>query len=245
MFEMIRKFFNFCTEENKRKFHISVFLGVLEAVFTGMRIPAAYVAIKALLNNTLDNKTILLVAGIMLFCTLCKTIVNRHSQMLQTEGGYNTCSGKRIEIGEHLRYLPMGYFNDTSLGHITSVTTNVMEQLADIATRAIIMILQGGISTIVMALFLFMFDYRMGLIGLVGIGVFSLVNRWSNRSVARVADEKIAADKDMVGVVLEYIQGIAEIRNYNIIGRNNSRIQGAIERKKNMTCIERPDKRKL
>ncbi|MBQ7246126.1 MAG: ABC transporter ATP-binding protein [Firmicutes bacterium] len=234
MFEMIRKFFNFCTEENKRKFHMSVFLGVLEAVFTGMRIPAAYVAIKALLNNTLDNKTILLVAGIMLFCTLCKTIVNRHSQMLQTEGGYNTCSGKRIEIGEHLRYLPMGYFNDTSLGHITSVTTNVMEQLADIATRAIIMILQGGISTIVMALFLFMFDYRMGLIGLVGIGVFSLVNRWTNRSVARVADEKIAADKDMVGVVLEYIQGIAEIRNYNIIGRNNSRIQGAIERKKNM-----------
>ena len=85
MFEMIRKFFNFCTEENKRKFHMSVFLGVLEAVFTGMRIPAAYVAIKAFLNNTLDNKTILIVAGIMLFCTLGKTIVNRHSQMLQTD----------------------------------------------------------------------------------------------------------------------------------------------------------------
>lgn len=232
MFEMANKFFEFCDEENKRKFHISVVLGVFEAIFTAMRIPAAYLAIKAILENTLDNKTILLVLGIMLFSTLGKTVVNRHSQMLQTEGGYNTCSGKRIEIGEHLRYLPMGYFNDTSLGHITSVTTNTMEILADIATRAIIMMLQGGITTIVVGLFLFIFDYRIGLIALCGIGVFLLVNRWTNNSVAKVADEKIAADKDVVGVVLEYIQGIAEIRNYNIIGRNNSKIQNAIERKK-------------
>ncbi|MBR6916642.1 MAG: ATP-binding cassette domain-containing protein [Clostridia bacterium] len=65
-----------------------------------------------------------------------------------------------------------------------------------------------------------------------GIGVFLLVNRWTNKSVAKVADEKLSSDRDMVGVILEYIQGIAEIRNYNIIGQNRSRVQNAIERKK-------------
>ena len=54
-----------------------------------------------------------------------------------------------------------------------------------------------------------------------------------HKSVARVADEKLSADRDMVGVILEYIQGIAEIRNYNIIGQNQSRVQKAIDRKKN------------
>ena len=125
----------------------------------------------------------------------------------------------------------MGYFNDTSLGHITSVTTNAMEQMGDIATRAVMMILQGGITTIVISIGLFIFDLRIGLIALVGIGIFFVINHLTNMSVARVAGEKIESDKDMVGVVLEYIQGIAEIRNYNLAAQEGTRLMKAIERK--------------
>lgn len=233
MLKMVKKFFDFCSKKNRNKFYISALLGVIEAIFTAMKIPAAFFAIKAVIENHIDLGAILTVVALMLVSTLGKMCVNRFSAMLQTEAGYDTCALKRIEIGEHLRYLPMGYFNDTSLGHITSVTTNTMEQTGDIATRAIMMVLQGGITTIVVALFMFVFDWRIGLIALAGIGVFLLVNQWTNRSVARVADEKLASDRDMVGVILEYIQGIAEIRNYNIIAQNQSRVQRAIERKKN------------
>ena len=232
MFKMVKKFFDFCSRKNRNKFYKSAALGVIEAIFTAMKIPAAYYAIQAVLYGRIDNQAILTVIALMLVSTLGKMVINRFSAMLQTEGGYDTCALKRIEIGEHLRYLPMGYFNDTSLGHITSVTTNTMEQTGDIATRAIMMVLQGGITTVVIALFMLIFDYRIGLIALAGIAVFLLANRWTNRSVAKVADEKLSADRDMVGVILEYIQGIAEIRNYNIVGQNQSRVQKAIERKK-------------
>lgn len=232
MFKMVKKFFDFCSRKNRNKFYKSAVLGVIEAIFTAMKIPAAYFAIQAVLYGRIDNQAILTVIALMLVSTLGKMVINRFSAMLQTEGGYDTCALKRIEIGEHLRYLPMGYFNDTSLGHITSVTTNTMEQTGDIATRAIMMVLQGGITTVVIALFMLIFDYRIGLIALAGIAVFLLANRWTNRSVAKVADEKLSADRDMVGVILEYIQGIAEIRNYNIVGQNQSRVQKAIERKK-------------
>ncbi|MCR5802950.1 MAG: ABC transporter ATP-binding protein/permease [Clostridia bacterium] len=232
MLKMVRKFFAFCSKEDRKKFYKSVFFGVLEAMFTAMKIPAAFFAIKAVLENKVDIYSILIVIGFMLLSTVGKTVINRFSSMLQTEAGYDTCAMKRIEIGEHLRYLPMGYFNDTSLGHITSVTTNTMEQTGDIATRAIMMVLQGGITTVVVALLMFAFDIRIGLISLAGIGIFLLINQWTNRSVEKVADEKLDSDKDMVGVILEYIQGIAEIRNYNIIGQNQSRVQRAIDRKK-------------
>ncbi len=232
MFKMVKKFFDFCNRKNRGKFYRSAILGVIDAIFTAMKIPAAFFAIKAVTENNVDLRAILTVVALMLVSTLGKMIINRFSTMLQTEGGYDTCASKRIEIGEHLRYLPMGYFNDTSLGHITSVTTNTMEQTGDIATRAIMMVLQGGITTVVVALFMLAFDWRIGLIALAGIGIFLLVNRWTNKSVARVADEKLASDRDMVGVILEYIQGIAEIRNYNVIGQNKSRVRNAIERKK-------------
>ncbi len=123
--------------------------------------------------------TFLMVFIFMFLSTVGKTVINRFSSMLQTEGGYDTCAMKRIEIGEHLRYLPMGYFNDTSLGHITSVTTNTMEQVGDIATRAIMMVLQGGITTVVVALMMFIFDVRIGLISLAGILVFLLARTLS------------------------------------------------------------------
>ena len=43
---------------------------------------------------------------------------------------YRTTANKRVQIAEHLRYLPMGYFNDNSLDAITSVTTNTMDNLS-------------------------------------------------------------------------------------------------------------------
>jgi ATP-binding cassette subfamily B protein len=233
MLDMLKKFFNFCSVKNRNKLYLSVFLGVLDALFGALKIPAAFFAFTAVLNKNIDTKAIVTVIALMLASTLGRVVIHRFSELIQTEAGYDTCALKRIEIGEHLRYLPMGYFNDTSLGHITSVTTNTMEQTGDIATRAIMMVLQGGITTVVVALFMFVFDWHIGLLALAGIGVFLLVNQWTNRSVAKVADEKLASDRDMVGVILEYIQGIAEIRNYNIIAQNQSRVQKAIERKKN------------
>ena len=231
MFKMLKKFFDFCSRENRNKFYGAVILGVIDAICTAMKIPAAYLAISTVLDQHVTTQRILAVTGLMLVSTIGKMIITRYSQMLQTEGGYSTAAGKRIEIGEHLRYLPMGYFNDTSLGHITSVTTNSMEQMGDIATRAVMMILQGAITTIVISIGLFIFDYRIGIIALIGIALFFLANRFTNRSVARVAGEKIESDKDMVGVVLEYIQGIAEIRNYNLAAQEGTRLSNAIERK--------------
>ncbi len=231
MLDMLRKFFNFCTPADKSKFYKSVVLGVLDAIIGAMKIPAAFFAINAVVNKDINANTFVIVMGFMLVSTIGKMVVNRFSQMLQTEAGYNTCAGKRIEIGEHLRYLPMGYFNDTSLGHITSVTTNTLEQTGDIATRAIMMVLQGSITTVVIGIGMFFFDVRIGIISLIGIFIFFLFNKYTNYSVARVAGEKLESDKDMVGVVLEFIQGIAEIRNYNIISQSNTRLSKAIERK--------------
>jgi len=231
MLKILMKFFKFCNEENRKKFYKSIALGVIDAFFAGMKIPAAYFAIDAIVNNNITVNTFLLVMGFMLLSTVGKMVINRFYQMLLTEGGYRTCAGKRIEIGEHLRYLPMGYFNDTSLGHITSVTTNTLEQTGDIATRAIILVMQGTITTLIISLGMFIFDVRIGLICIAVILVFFIFNQFTNKSVEKVAPEKIESDKDMVGVILEFIQGIAEIRNYNIIAMNNARLNKAIERK--------------
>ena len=64
---------------------------------------------------------------IMVLAIVVDVICKRYSTVLQTEGGYNASAFMRIKIAEHLRYLPMGYFNSNSIGEISSITTNTME----------------------------------------------------------------------------------------------------------------------
>ena len=178
MVKIISRFFAFCGEENRRRFHQSIILGVLQALFEALKIPAIACMVRALLRGSVTTQDILLALGIMLFSILGSSLVKSRSIMLQTEGGYDTCARKRVEIAEHMRYLPMGYFNEKSLGQITSVTTNVMQNLENVATRVIMMVCEGLLTTSLIIVMLLFFDWRIALVLLCGFALFLFANRF-------------------------------------------------------------------
>ena len=89
MLKVIRKFFAFCGEENRRKFITSIRLNVIQALFEALKIPAIAVMIRALMNGTVDTKDILLSLGIMLISITGSGLLKSKAVMLQTEGGYD------------------------------------------------------------------------------------------------------------------------------------------------------------
>ena len=101
--------------------------------------------------------------GIIVASLIVTIAINMKATMLQTRAGYRACANKRIEIAEHLRYLPMGWFNDNSLGEVTSVTTNTMENMANVATRVVMVTTRGFLTSGIIAVMMFLFDWRMGL----------------------------------------------------------------------------------
>ena len=229
MIRIFRRFFDFCGEINKRKFTKSIFLGVLKAMFEALKIPAIAVTLHGVLIGNLTVQHILLSFGIMLFSIAGNAFANYRSTMLQCEAGYGTCADKRIEIAEHLKYLPMGYFNQNSLGYITSVATNSMEALADVATRVVMMVTQGILTTAVVALMILSFDLRIGGIAVIGVFLFFAVNGYLQKKAKTVAPVKDASDRKLVEKVLEYIQGIAEVRSYNLTGEKSKALNQAID----------------
>lgn len=229
MIRIFRRFFDFCGEINKRKFTKSIFLGVLKALFEALKIPAIAVTLHGVLSGNLTVQHILLSFGIMLFSIAGNVFANYRSTMLQCEAGYGTCADKRIEIAEHLKYLPMGYFNQNSLGYITSVATNSMEALADVATRVVMMVTQGILTTAVVALMILSFDLRIGGIAVIGVFLFFAVNGCLQKKAKTVAPVKDASDRKLVEKVLEYIQGIAEVRSYNLTGEKSKALNQAID----------------
>lgn len=229
MIRIFRRFFDFCGEINKRKFTKSIFLGVLKALFEALKIPAIAVTLHGVLSGNLTVQHILLSFGIMLFSIAGNALANYRSTMLQCEAGYGTCADKRIEIAEHLKYLPMGYFNQNSLGYIASVATNSMETLADVATRVVMMVTQGILTTAVVVLMICAFDLRIGGIAILGVLLFFAVNSLLQKKAKKIAPTKDASDRKLVEKVLEYIQGIAEVKSYNLTGEKSKALNRAVD----------------
>jgi ATP-binding cassette subfamily B protein len=229
MLKILKKFFDFCSDNNRKKFYLSIALGVLSALFAALKIPAIGVLLMAILKGKITNGAIISSFGIMLLGIVGSSLIKNKSNMLQTEAGYGTCADKRMEIAEHMRYLPMGYFNENSLGYITSVTTNTMENLSDVATRVVMLVTEGIFTTLMITLMLFIFDVRIGLITTLGIGIYLLANALLQAASRNKAPKKVRADDVLVEKVLEYLKGISEVKSYGLIGKYNRGLNRAVD----------------
>ena len=229
MLQTLRKFFAFCGAENRKMFITSIWLGVVSAICSAMRIPAAAIVIQALLNQNVTMETLWTSLGMIVISLVITIIINMRATMLQTRAGYRACANKRIEIAEHLRYLPMGWFNDNSLGEVTSVTTNTMENMANIATRVFMVTTRGFLTSGIIAVMLLLFDWRMGLITLAGLVLFFTINAAMQRVEQGLAQRKFNADERLVSKVLEYVQGIAEVKNFDLTHDSTTQVHNAVE----------------
>lgn len=241
MITTIRKFLGFCGEENRRLFVRSIWLGVISSICSAMRVPAIYVVIKALLAEDVTRKTLWTSLAILVASLAVTIAINMKTTMLQTRGGYRACANKRIEIAEHLRYLPMGWFSSGSLGEVASVTTNTMETMSNVATRAVMVTTKGVMTSGIIALMMCIYDWRIGIVTIVGLALFMLVNSLAQNAEQKVSQRKVDADERMVSKVLEYLQGISEVKNYDLTKSETTQVNEAIsESRKAAFAMEIP-----
>lgn len=227
MIAIYKKFFAFSGRQRK-KFNQAILLSVLHAVFEAMRIPAVAVVLKAILDKNMSIHTAYTSLGIMVLSIAGCGISRNLMTMKSTAGSYTMCAEKRIEIGEHLKYMPMGYFNNNSLGYITSVTTNTMEQMQDMATNVVQMTLQGFITSGVIAIALCLFDIRTGVVAAAGIGIFLLVNSFLQKASQKLAPRKSYEDTRLVEAIMEYIKGISVVKSFNLDRDAGQKVKSAI-----------------
>ena len=227
MFEILAKFFKFSGEENSKKFKLSIGIGLVEALASAMKIPAIMYILMGLIEEKSMGKYILGSLVLMIVAIVIDVVCKRISSVLQTEGGYNASAFMRIKIAEHLRYLPMGYFNSNSIGEIASVTTNTMEVLGDVASRVVMLTMQGILETTMIICMILIFDVRIGLISLLGVIVFFVINSIMQKAGKKDSEQKVQCDTELVNQIMEYVQGISEVKSYNLLGKQAKRLNDA------------------
>lgn len=234
MLKTFVKFLKFCGKRNKKLFIISLIVSLLFALFDVIKFACIYIAIDAYLKDNLTNNTILEILGLLGVSIVGMSVCKYISTLLQCIAGYTTGANKRIEIAEHLRYMSMGYYNENSLGYITGVTTNAMENFSDVATRVVMMVSDGFLQTVVITLMLFFMDYRIALIVVGVIILFLIIQVLHQKEGRKLSPYKDKADSHLIEDVLEFSEGISEVKSYNLVTDAKSKIYNSIEENKNI-----------
>ena len=207
----------------------SIFLSFVGAIFSALQFLALMIVLDALLAGDRDMRTLWLSLAIMLVSIAGKAATSYISTNQQTETGYCMVAEKRIHIGDRLRYIPLGYFSENSLGNITAVVTTTLGDVENSAARCLVMIFGGFLNTLALALAVLGADWRLGLISLAGILVYLAATELSQRHTARTGPARQQAQATLVEAVLEYLHGISVVKAFGLEKDNDQAVRKAIE----------------
>lgn len=159
MFSVLKKISDFAgTRRGLLKKSMAVaFLG---AVFAALQFAALMLTLDILVGGA--DLRIWPVIGVMVVSVVGRAACSYWSTNAETETGYFMVAEKRIHIGDRLRYIPMGYFNDNSLGNITAVVTTTLSDVENNAARCLVSVIGGFLNTLGLCLGLTVADWRAG-----------------------------------------------------------------------------------
>ena len=193
-------------------------MGVLACAFQNMAfmLPTCllYFLVKDLLNDTTSGKAVFYLLG----CIVCFGLILL-TTWFQYNGTYFTTykeSGiRRLALAERLRKLPLSFFGKRDLADLTSTIMSDCEVLEKTCSHFIPGLFGSLISTVIIALSLFAFDWRMALAALWVIPVSIAIVLGSYRVQDRIQARTMAVKMDCADGIQEYIETLRDLKASN------------------------------
>ena len=228
MINVFKKIWSFSIKE-KGNLQKSIVIGFLNAIFNSLLVTALYVVLKAIVENSVSTNTEWTAFIIMAVSIVGKIVTQYFSQLQRTHAGYFMVADKRINIGEKLKSVPMGYFNQNSLGQITAIETTILNDVESAVPVVLVTTLGGFLNSLVFALFMLVFDWRMGAVTLLGIVVLLLVTSAMEKKSREGVPARQEAQAILVEAVLETIQGMSVVKAFDLDNNLDKKVDRAIE----------------
>lgn len=234
MINTFKKLWKFA-EREQGMIRSSVIWSFLGAIFNVFQFMAIYLVIAAIIKQEITWQTIGMCSAFLLLSLLGIIISKKNSMLKQTHAGYFTAANKRIAMGEKIKKVPMGFFNDFSLGNLTAIATTKLDSLETWVPTLFIMVFGGLLVTVVFILSLFMLHWKIALIAIAGslffLAAAALMQQRSKKSSDRVS----VVQNDLTKEVLATLQGMQIIKSYNLGGQNNNKLDQSFEETKKST----------
>lgn len=220
MFRLISRILNL-SGKYKNRIKSAFIFAFIESILSKMPIFIAFTVLIGFYEKTNTSKTFLYVGVGLVLVVLLQAVVHFLSDKLQSAAGFMIFADKRMELGNHLRKLPMGYFTAGNLGKINSVLSSDMAFIEEVSMSTIANMMSYVLSTVVLTIFMFVLDYRIGLVSVcVTLIATLLASRMNKMSLSEAVIRQEQGEK-LTDAVLSFAEGISVIKSYNLLGDNS------------------------
>lgn len=232
MIHLIRRLLDFSGKE-RNALIVSFIFSLLNAIFEMLPIIAILTVLSEMFSTVdgglMSASTVWKSFVIMLASIAGRIVFSNLSCMKRTIGSFSMCANKRLEIGERLKRIPMGYFSDNRLGDIAAAVTTTLEDIENNAVTVLEKVAGGFIHAIVIGIWLLSYEWHIGLLSFIGLGVSLLIYVGIQKAGNRLSPKRQEAQVNLVTGVLEYVQGMGVVKAFGLGETSEKGMNAAIE----------------
>ena len=232
MIQLMKRLLDFSGKQRKNLIASFIF-NLLDSIFEMMPIMAILTVLSGLLlaveGDIMPVSTIWVSFAIMVVSIAGRIFFNNLSCIRRTLGSFSMCSEKRLEIGEHMKRVPMGYFNENRLGEIVAAATTTLGDIESNAVMVLEKVAGGFIHALVIGVWLLFYEWHIGLLMFAGLVVSMLVYGGIQKAGKKLSPRRQAAQANLVTGFLEYIQGMGVVKAFGLGKMSGKAVNKAIK----------------
>lgn len=218
MFQTVKRIIDWCGEF-KGKLYAGFVMTFFSHIFTAMPLALAAYTIGLLIESVQNGtsfdtswiwKSILIQVGLVFI----RFLFDYFRARLQEPIGYQLTARDRLAVGDALKRVSLGYFQQVSTGNILNSITTGLSTLEGMGIRMIDNFVGGYLNFLVIFLALLICSPVTSLIALAAAALsfafLMVISHYSHKN----APVEAQANQDMTGAIIEYARGLAVVKSF-------------------------------
>lgn len=233
MFKSVKRIIDWCGEF-KGKLYLGFVMTFFSHIFAAMPLALAAYTVGLLIESAMGGaafdtswiwKSIIIQVVLVFF----RFLFDYFRARLQEPIGYKLTARDRLAVGDAMKRVSLGYFQQVSTGNILSSITTGLSTLEGMGIRMIDNFVGGYLNFLVIFICLLVFSPLTALIALaaaaLSFGCMMIISHYSRVN----SPVEAQANKDMTGAVIEYARGLAVVKSFGKSGASMDSVTKAVE----------------
>nr|WP_325258435.1 ABC transporter ATP-binding protein [uncultured Oscillibacter sp.] len=208
----------------KGRIQLAFVFSFLKSFLAKAPIGMAFLVLTAFLGGSAGSRLCLTMGAAMAICLVLQVLCQHAADRLQSAAGFMVFAEKRMELGAHLRKLPMGYFTEGNIGKISSVLSTDMVFIEENCMTALADMMSYIFAEAIMLAFLFVIHPWLGLAGCALMLLVLAIAKEMRREGLEDSDIRQAQSENLTEAVLDFAEGIGIIKTYNLLGEKSAEL---------------------
>lgn len=218
MFTMIKRIIDW-TGSYKKRFYWGVVWSLLENFFIAFPLMGAAYVLNLMLQDTaglrsLHTKEALWALLFMVFCVLGRFFFSYLRAVFQESIAYEKTAEERIEIGDILKRVSLGFFDRHKTGEIAGAVTTDLSTLELYAMKMTDTVIGAYLQTLAMILSILFFSWKVATVALMCVLCSAFFQRRLVKDSRANTAVRQKANDSMINATLQFIRGITVIKSY-------------------------------